>query len=196
MSSCVVRCNPAVLILAVLTLVAPASVEAATFTVDSTLDTTDVSPGDGVCADSGGRCTLRAAIMEANALPSQDRIDVPAGEYFPTIASLGSGDGHASGDFNITDSVELYGAGADQTFIGPELVDVANHRVLAISDLGGRYTLKASRFATVPTPRGAVSSSRAGDSRRSLNDLRHDDGRGGIAPKREERQEWEEREEF
>lgn len=137
MSSCVVRCNPAVLILAVLTLVAPASVEAATFTVDSTLDTTDVSPGDGVCADSGGRCTLRAAIMEANALPSQNRIDVPAGEYFPTIASLGSGDGHASGDFNITDSVELYGAGADQTFIGPELVDVANHRVLAISDLGG-----------------------------------------------------------
>lgn len=37
-----------------------------TFTVNSTADTVDVKNGDGICADSQGRCTLRAAISEAN----------------------------------------------------------------------------------------------------------------------------------
>lgn len=35
--------------------------------VGSTGDTPDANPGDGVCADATGRCTLRAAIQEANA---------------------------------------------------------------------------------------------------------------------------------
>jgi len=41
-----------------------------TFTVDSMLDTApadDANPGDGSCLTSGGICTLRAAIQEANA---------------------------------------------------------------------------------------------------------------------------------
>ncbi len=38
------------------------------FTVDDTLDTADANPGDGVCADIDSLCTLRAAIMESNAL--------------------------------------------------------------------------------------------------------------------------------
>ena len=44
------------------------SVMAATFTVNTTDDTADASAGDGVCADSTGKCSLRAAVMEANAL--------------------------------------------------------------------------------------------------------------------------------
>ena len=40
---------------------------AATFVVNSTGDTPDAAPGDGVCADASGDCTLRAAIREANA---------------------------------------------------------------------------------------------------------------------------------
>lgn len=36
------------------------------FTVNSTADTGDANNGDGVCADSQGRCTLRAAITESN----------------------------------------------------------------------------------------------------------------------------------
>ncbi|GMQ81494.1 MAG: hypothetical protein BMS9Abin05_0926 [Rhodothermia bacterium] len=35
--------------------------------LDSTADTEDVNPGDGICADASGNCTVRAAIMEANA---------------------------------------------------------------------------------------------------------------------------------
>ena len=49
-------------------------VAAASFVVDSTADTADVLPGDGLCADSGGACTLRAAIQEANENPGSDMI--------------------------------------------------------------------------------------------------------------------------
>ena len=46
--------------------------DAATFTVNSTADAVDANPGNGVCADGTGNCTLRAAIMEANAHPGTD----------------------------------------------------------------------------------------------------------------------------
>jgi CSLREA domain-containing protein len=46
---------------------------AATFTVNSTADTGDAAD-DGVCADAGGACTLRAAIDQANASPGLDVI--------------------------------------------------------------------------------------------------------------------------
>ncbi len=50
----------------ILSLIAfPASAD--TFTVDNTGDDPDANPGDGTCATSGGVCTLRAAIQEANA---------------------------------------------------------------------------------------------------------------------------------
>ena len=39
---------------------------AGTFTVNSLGDTPDAVPGNGLCADAGGACTLRAAIEEAN----------------------------------------------------------------------------------------------------------------------------------
>lgn len=38
------------------------------FTVNHLGDTPDTNPGNRVCADSAGNCTLRAALMEANAL--------------------------------------------------------------------------------------------------------------------------------
>ncbi|PYS23626.1 MAG: hypothetical protein DMF72_08740 [Acidobacteria bacterium] len=40
------------------------------FVVNSTADTDDANEGDGICADAGGKCTLRAAIEEANAIRS------------------------------------------------------------------------------------------------------------------------------
>jgi CSLREA domain-containing protein len=45
---------------------ASAAPQAGTYTVDSNADDVDANPGDGVCATSGGVCTLRAAIQEAN----------------------------------------------------------------------------------------------------------------------------------
>jgi CSLREA domain-containing protein len=46
----------------------PTTALGATFTVNTTADTPDLNPGDGNCADASGACSLRAAIMEANAL--------------------------------------------------------------------------------------------------------------------------------
>jgi len=48
---------------------------AAEFTVTwGSTDAVDANPGDGVCDDGTGNCTLRAAIMETNALPGADTI--------------------------------------------------------------------------------------------------------------------------
>jgi CSLREA domain-containing protein len=47
---------------------------ASNFTVNSLADTPDALASDGLCADAGGACTLRAAIQQANADPSGDVI--------------------------------------------------------------------------------------------------------------------------
>ncbi|HZN04606.1 MAG TPA: hypothetical protein VFD06_13565 [Candidatus Polarisedimenticolia bacterium] len=65
-------------------------IEAATttvFTVNSTLDNPDITPGNGACNTSVlMACTLRAAIMEANALPGADVIQFAIGAGTPTLA--------------------------------------------------------------------------------------------------------------
>lgn len=65
---------PALILLGVLFL-SPTKVYAASLTVDSILDTSDASAGDGSCDDGSGNCTLRAAIEEANALAGADTIN-------------------------------------------------------------------------------------------------------------------------
>ena len=54
---------------------------AASFTVDSIGDGADSSTIDGVCDDGTGKCTLRAAIMQANATAGADVIafNIPPG---------------------------------------------------------------------------------------------------------------------
>lgn len=48
---------------------APAGAASSAFVVNiGTTDLVDANPGNGVCADANGQCSLRAAIMEANAL--------------------------------------------------------------------------------------------------------------------------------
>ena len=58
-----------------------------TLVVSSTGDTADATPGDGVCNDGTGNCTLRAAIQEANALAGADSITFALGAGSPTISS-------------------------------------------------------------------------------------------------------------
>src|SRR5581483_1971503 len=57
----------------------------AAFTVNSTGDQSDLSPGDGVCLTANGDCTLRAAIEEANALAGADTINFNLGTGTPAI---------------------------------------------------------------------------------------------------------------
>ena len=44
------------------------------FSTNSYLDTVDAKPGDKRCADAKNRCSLRAAIMESNALKGPQTI--------------------------------------------------------------------------------------------------------------------------
>lgn len=53
----------------------PHAQAAGTFTVNSLADTSDAAPGNGICADAGGACTLRAAIEEANSLAGDETIN-------------------------------------------------------------------------------------------------------------------------
>jgi len=85
-----------------------------TFIVNTTDDTIDVSPGDGICADANDKCSLRAAIMEANALKTPAVIIIPAGTYKLTRTSTADEQG---GDLDIKSNVTLRGAGAGQTIL-------------------------------------------------------------------------------
>jgi len=86
----------------------------ASFLVNSTadsMDSMDVMPGDGICADSLNRCTLRAAILEANALSGATTITVPAGTYVLSVGAIGIG------TTGIPGSVTINGAGAASTIV-------------------------------------------------------------------------------
>jgi uncharacterized repeat protein (TIGR01451 family) len=87
-----------------------------TFTVDDTADALDADPGDGSCATTGGTCTLRAAVMETNALVGADTVILPSGTYTLTIGGTGE-DMCTLGDLDITDDLTLSGAGPETTII-------------------------------------------------------------------------------
>jgi CSLREA domain-containing protein len=107
-------------------------VVSATFVVNTTSDTLDVAPGDGACADGTGACSLRAAIGEANALPGDDIITLPAGTYTQTLAAAND-DGNAGGDWDIVGNTTINGAGAGTTFIQANAAPgVATERVLDV----------------------------------------------------------------
>ena len=67
----------------------PASAQL-TLTVNSIADGGDSLPGDGVCDDGTGACTLRAAIEEANSTTGADTVafDIPPGGVVHTIQPL------------------------------------------------------------------------------------------------------------
>jgi hypothetical protein len=97
------------------------SIFAAEFTVNDTADAIDINPGDGICEtiSGNGTCTLRGAIIEANASVGKDTIIIPAGVYTLTIA--GSEEFYvydgAIADLDITDAVDIRGADKDTTII-------------------------------------------------------------------------------
>lgn len=91
----------------------------ADFIVNTTADTHDAIPGDGICADSNGACSLRAAIEETNALTTTDVIDLPAGAYLLS-----------EGELLVTDSLTLTGDSPQDTIIDAQ----SNSRVFHMDD--------------------------------------------------------------
>lgn len=82
---------------------------AAVFIVNNTQDVPDEFPGNGICnpvGAVGNTCTLRAAIMEANALGGSHTVLVASGQY--TLTRVGAGEDFAStGDLDIRADITL-----------------------------------------------------------------------------------------
>lgn len=108
----------------------PAQTNDATFTVNSTIDATDATPGDGICetATENGICTLRAAIQETNALAGADVINLPSGIYTLTIP--GNDFDAMMGDLNITDALQILGESNTTTIVdGNDLDEIFDVRL-------------------------------------------------------------------
>lgn len=95
---------------------------AATFRVDDAADAVDAAPGDGVCATAGGKCTLRAAVQEANAFAGADRIRLPEGTFPLQIGGVGE-DEAATGDLDVNGRLRIVGAGAVETIVDGGALD-------------------------------------------------------------------------
>ena len=81
--------------------------KAASFVVDSLLDTSDANAGNSTCADGSGNCTLRAAIQEANALAGADTITFSV-----------------TGTINITNVLNIDDTSGSLTITGPGGTDI------------------------------------------------------------------------
>ncbi len=90
------------------TILLAAGAQAATFTVNSTGDGVDATPGNGVCETAAGNgvCTLRAAVGETNALASDDTINFAAGITTILVPT-------AEIDINPTGTLTITGPGAN-----------------------------------------------------------------------------------
>ena len=103
--------------LAVVTSGTSAVVSANTLTVTKIGDSRD-----GACDTD---CSLREALMAANAQPGADTIVIPAGTY--VLQRAGDEEDAAGGDLDITDELTLTGAGPTATIIDANNIDRAFH---------------------------------------------------------------------
>jgi len=114
----------------------PSAIAQVTFDVDSTADTPDAAPGDGVCADASGACSLRAAIQEANASTTPTVIQLQAGALYG-LDRFGAGEDLAdTGDLDVFSHVTILGRGATIDARGADRAfDVRYRYVLDVRDL-------------------------------------------------------------
>ena len=95
---------------------------AANFVVNTTLDSTDSNLGNGLCGNTEGFCSLRAAIQQANALAGPDTITLGAASYEVTTVQtdplgLDEEDAAASGDLDVTSEITITGLAPTSTII-------------------------------------------------------------------------------
>lgn len=110
---------------------------AAVFSVNTNVDSVDVVPGDGVAEDSLGRTSLRAAVMEANALAGNDTILLAPGTY---LLSLTGGESAGTNDLDITSTITIDATGSGLTTIDAGGIDrvlhVGSGGVLTVDGVG------------------------------------------------------------
>jgi CSLREA domain-containing protein len=116
-----VRLVPLVII-AGLTLAAPAS--ATNFTVNTTTDSVS-NTGNPCNTPNAPNCSLRDAVIAANADALPDTIVLGATTYKLTIAGGGSPPDPSARDLDITNPVTIQGAGAGSTIVDANQIDRA-----------------------------------------------------------------------
>lgn len=126
-------------VLCALFLAATGPVFALDFIVNSTADVPEASAGDGQCNPIGAvgdTCTLRAAIMEANANPGSHNILVASGSYNLEETGIGE-DAAATGDLDILGEIRILNATNNPPLILGDFAD----RVFDVHD-GASLTLE------------------------------------------------------
>jgi CSLREA domain-containing protein len=156
---------------------APAA-SGATFNVNSTGDAHDADEGDGQCETTQGKCTLRAAVDEANFAGDPDKVKLKAERYVTTGEREDLND---SGDYDLVTGSELKvtGAGMDRTTIDGDKID----RLFQVPQ-GARLDLQKltlTRGAAQFAGGGVVSSGVLTLDRVGLVKNNGGDGGGGIA---------------
>ena len=117
----------------------PTARAAATFTVNSLLDTPDSAPGNGTCADANGVCTLRAAIQEANSFSGDDTIN------FSTAGTI-----NLTGPLPVLSSnITINGPGSSLLMVGRDTG--GNYRILETS---GNSSISGLTITNGRTPDG------------------------------------------
>ncbi len=107
-----------------------AQITTSLFTVNHNGDTNDANVGDNICADSDGKCTLRAAIQEANTSPYQDGVNFAL--PMPSTIDL------TLGELPITSNIYIAGPGAKNLTIQRSPAEgMPNFRVFSINYTDG-----------------------------------------------------------
>jgi hypothetical protein len=117
-------------------------------TVNDTADTNDAKIGDGVCADAGGKCTLRAAVQEANTDNFQDVIIFAL--PFPATINL------TQGELNIASNIYIAGPGArNLTVQRSAAAGTADFRVFHVyPNVGTLIVFRALKISNGKIPTG------------------------------------------
>ncbi|MGB0910111.1 MAG: choice-of-anchor Q domain-containing protein [Nitrospirales bacterium] len=134
-----------------------------TYRVNNMIDQPDANPGDFRCeiavnggpeviTTNAGRCTLRAAIEEANATIVEDTIEIPPGVYPLNLPSNQGG-----GRLQVTEDVVIQGSGATVTAVD----GVHETRILRIGTSDDSADVKISGL-TIQNGRGGSSMSGGG----------------------------------
>jgi CSLREA domain-containing protein len=140
-------CALVLALVGVVMLVSPAVSDARTFVVNNRNDIPDQNPGDGICkaVETGLLgCTLRAAIMEANAFPGADTITLGRGTYQLTLSGISTEKAGAVGDLDITDKLIILGTTdengepltiIDATQLSDRIFDIQDSSVVVMKDM-------------------------------------------------------------
>jgi CSLREA domain-containing protein len=98
------------------------------FVVDSLADAVDADLNDDICSTTGGVCTLRAAVQQANQIAGFNEIELGAGTHL--LSLLGAGDDVAlTGDLDVDPPVLIRGA-------GPSLTSIDGNGIDRVFDIG------------------------------------------------------------